>query len=127
MADDEGVLGNLPKSRPGKRSAKRAGRPAKAAAGRPAKAAAKAAVKAEAAGTPAAKPPRTARTTAAKRGSGDRVEVGHEIHAEAQREPTQPSGDPLSAVVRTAAGLTVTGVRVAGAVTQELLRRLPRP
>jgi len=118
MADDEGVLGNLPKSRPGKRSSKRAGRPAKAAA--------KAAVKAEAAGTPAAKPPRTARTTAAKGGSGDRVEVGHEIHAEAQREPMQ-SGDPVSAAVRTAAGVAVTGVRVAGAVTQELLRRLPRP
>jgi hypothetical protein len=29
--------------------------------------------------------------------------------------------------VRTAAGLAVTGVRVAGVVTQELLKRLPRP
>ena len=119
MADDEGVLGNLPKSRPGKRSAKRAGRPAKAAA--------KAAVKAEAAGTPAAKPPRTTRTTAAKGGSGDRVEVRAAYRAKAQREPMQPSGDPLSAAVRAAAGGAVTGVRVAGAVTQELLRRLPRP
>jgi hypothetical protein len=36
-------------------------------------------------------------------------------------------GDPLSAAVRSAAGLAVTGVKVAGAVTQELLRRLPRP
>jgi hypothetical protein len=122
MADDDGVLENLPKSRPGKRSAKRAG-----AAGRPAKAAAKAAAKSEAAGKPAAKPARGARTTAAKGGSGDGVEVRHAYPPKPQREPTQPPGDPLSAVVRTAAGITMTGVRVAGAVAQELLRRLPRP
>ena len=129
MADDDGVLGNLPKSRPGKRSAKRSGAAAKrsGAAGRPAKAAAKAAVRAEAAGKPAAKPPRTARTTAPKGGSGDRVEVDPAYRGKAQREPTQPSDDPLGAVVRGATGLAVTGVRVAGAVTQELLRRLPRP
>jgi hypothetical protein len=29
--------------------------------------------------------------------------------------------------VRTAAGIAVTGARVAGAVAQEILRRLPRP
>jgi hypothetical protein len=29
--------------------------------------------------------------------------------------------------VRTAATVSATGVRVAGAVTQEILRRLPRP
>jgi hypothetical protein len=45
--------------------------------------------------------------------------------AEADR-PELP-GDPLNAAVRTAAGLAVGGVKVAGAVTQELLRRLPLP
>jgi hypothetical protein len=128
MADDEGVLGNLPKSRPGRRSAKR-----DTAAGRPSKAAAKAAAKAEAAGGPAAKPPRTAkgpraaRTTAAKGGSGDRVEVRAAYRPEVQPQSPEPSGDPLNAVVRTAASAAATGVRVAGALTQELLRRLPRP
>jgi hypothetical protein len=86
MTDEGGVLGNLPNSRPGKRSAKR---------DRPAKAAAK----------PAS--PR------------HRGKVRH--------EPAEASGDPLSAVVRNAAGLGLTGFRVAGALTQELLRRLPRP
>ena len=148
MADDEGVLGNLPKSRPGRRSSKR-----EAGAGRPSKAAAKAATKAEVAGEPAAKPPPTpkARRTSAKpgraaagaaspkgsragrkaaaKGGGieDQVALRDEIHAEAQPEPAQSSGDALSAAVRAAAGLAVTGVRVASAVTQELLRRLPRP
>ncbi len=116
MADDEGVLGNLPKSRPGKRSAKRdsapnakrgasGSTPAKTSAGRPAKAAGKA----EAAGKRAAKPPPAPR--------------------QPPTEPLapEPRGDAVEAVVRTAAGLAVTGVRVAGAVTQELLRRLPRP
>ena len=104
MADDDGVLENLPKARPGKRSPKRA-----TAAGRPAKAAAKAAAKAEAAGKPAAKPQPT----------GARPEPA------VPRAPEQ-RGDAVGAVVRTAAGLAVTGARVAGAVTQELLRRLPR-
>jgi hypothetical protein len=100
MTDEEGVLGNLPKSRPGKRSAKRS-----TAAKRSAKAS-----------TPAAKPGRQAD-----------VEVGPVYGAQAQRESARGSADPLNAAARTAAGLAVTGVRVAGAVTQELLRRLPRP
>jgi hypothetical protein len=33
----------------------------------------------------------------------------------------------VTSVVRTAATVAATGVRVAGAVTQEILRRLPRP
>jgi len=37
------------------------------------------------------------------------------------------SGDAVTVAVRTAAGLAVAGVRVANAVTQELLRRFPRP
>jgi hypothetical protein len=128
MTDEGGVLGNLPNSRPGKRSAKR---------DRPAKAAEKAAVKAEASGTAAAKPARGTkakrggpprRTTAVKGGgSGDGVRVDRDMHGQRGQGSSDTSGDPLSAAVRTAAGLAVTGVKVGGAVTKELLRRLPRP
>ena len=149
MTDEGGVLGNLPNSRPGKRSAKR---------DRPAKAAETAAVRAEAAGKPAAKPARTSkakrtsakpgraaagaasprerttprgRTTAVKDGgTEDRVDVVHDIDAKGRHDRvSQPerSGDPVGAVVRNAAGLTFTAFRLAGAVTRELLRRLPRP
>ena len=48
-----------------------------------------------------------------------------------RRQPADPapetSGDAVASVVRTAATVAATGVRVAGAVTQEILRRLPRP
>jgi hypothetical protein len=141
MTDEGGVLGNLPNSRPGKRSAKR---------DRPAGTAAKAAARAEAGGKAAAKPPRTSkaartspkpgaaaagkasprgRTTAAKGpGSGDRVDLDGDIRREGRHDPGSAGtpGDAVGAVVRGAAGLAVTGAKVAGAVTQELLRRLPR-
>ena len=130
MTDEGGVLGNLPNSRPGRRSAKR---------DRPAKAAEKAAVKAEASGAPAAKPARGSkakparakprrRTTAVKGGApGDGVGVAHDMDAQRGHDSPDTPGDPLGAAVRTAAGLAVTGVKVGGAVTKELLRRLPRP
>jgi hypothetical protein len=160
MTDEGGVLGNLPNSRPGKRSAKRE---------RPASAAEKASLKAEASGKPAAKPARTSkaartgakaartsakpgraavgaakpgraaagaatprgRTTAVK-GAGieDEVAVNPAMRGKGRNDRAgepEPSRDAVGAVVRTAAGLTFTGFRVAGAVTQELLRRLPRP
>jgi hypothetical protein len=150
MTDEGGVLGNLPNSRPGKRSAKR---------DRPAGTAAKAAARAEAGGKAAAKPPRTSkaartspkpgaaaagkasprgRTTAASQrqrtaavkgpGSGDRVDLDGDIRREGRHDPGSAGtpGDAVGAVVRGAAGLAVTGAKVAGAVTQELLRRLPR-
>jgi hypothetical protein len=143
MTDEGGVLGNLPNSRPGKRSAKRE---------RPASAAEKAAVKAEASGKPAAKPARTSkaartsakpgraavgaasprgRTTAVKGGGiEDEVAVNPAMRGKGRNDPANAPETPRDAVgaaVRTAAGLTFTGFRVAGAVTQELLRRLPRP
>jgi hypothetical protein len=113
MTDEGGVLGNLPNSRPGKRSAKR-DRPAKTA-GKPAR----------------TTRPMRPRTTAVK-GAGvdyglrtDPVMRGKHGHDPARKPET--AGDPVGAAVRTAAGLAVTGVKVAGAVTQGLLRRLPRP
>jgi hypothetical protein len=130
MTDDGGVLGNLPNSRPGKRSAKR-----EAGAGRPAKSAAKAAEKAEAGSKPAAKAsPRKApparRTTAVKGGApGDGVVVDRDMRGKVRHDPVPPPAleDPVGAAVRTAAGITVAGVKVAGAVGRELFKRLPRP
>jgi hypothetical protein len=148
MTDDGGVLGNLPNSRPGRRSQKRGG-----AAGRPANAAARAAAKAEKENSPAARaasksrksakpgaqaagkasPPKAAqrkRTTAVKGpGSGDRVVVEPVMRAEVRHDPVPPppTEDPVGAVVRTGLGIAGTGVRVAGAVTRELFKRLPRP
>jgi hypothetical protein len=102
MTGDDGVLGNLPNSRPGRRSAKRDG---------------------------PAKPRRTAAVKGAD--SGDAVPLKHDIGAKGGHDPAKapetPGRDPVSAAVRTAAGLAVTGVKVAGAVTQELVKRLPRP
>jgi hypothetical protein len=87
MTDDGGVLGNLPNSRPGKRSEKRE-RPAKA-------------------------PAQRKRTAAVKK----------------PRDPVPPSPgeDPVGAVVRTGLGIAGTGVKVAGALSRELFKRLPRP
>lgn len=136
MADDGGVLGNLPNSRPGKRSAKR-------------DSAARAAAKAEADGRPAAKRPRSpkaARTSAkpgAKAAGAASPKAGSRARAASPRGPAASSRaaarpsveevplpaseDPVGAAVRTAAGLAAAGVKVTGAVTRELLRRLPRP
>jgi hypothetical protein len=113
MTGEDGVLGNLPNSRPGRRSTKR-DEPAGA----------------KRAGSAKAKP-RVQRTTAVKGAdSGDAVRVDPVMRGKGGHDPVRtpetPGADPLSAV-RTAAGLAVTGVKVAGAVTQELVRRLPRP
>jgi hypothetical protein len=105
MTDDGGVLGNLPDARPGRRSPKR-----EAGAGRPAKAAEEAARKAEKSGKAAARP-----ASAGNRPSPP------------PPPPPEPSSDPVGAVVRTAVNVTLTGLRITGALTQELLRRLPRP
>ena len=148
MTDDGGVLGNLPNSRPGKRSEKRGG-----GAGRPAKTSAKAASRADAEGKAAARPaaksrksakpgagaagkagpPKAAprkRTAAVKKpGSGDRVVVEHDMGAQVRHDPVPPpaSEDPVGAVVRTGLGIAAAGVKVTGAVTRELFKRLPRP
>ncbi len=113
MAEEDGVLGNLPRSRPGKRSDKRG-------AGRPAGAAGAAAAKAEETAAPAARP-----APAAKRAARPRAKP-------AAAEPTvaadpSPGTDPVSGAVRAATKVAGTGVRVAGAVAHEILRRVPRP
>jgi hypothetical protein len=131
MADDGTVLGNLPRSRPGRRSEKRATASAAKAAGR-----------AEREDSPAAKPPPGAgdavapdadSTKRARRVAPDaerprgarRVAPDAEQAGDARR--AEPESDPVGDVIRTAAKLAGTGVRVAGTVTQEIVRRIPRP
>jgi len=77
--EEPGLLGNLPRSRPGTRSEKR-GKPS----------------------DPGATPP-----------------------SDEAAEPA--SGDPVGAALRTAARTAEAGLRTAGDVTREILRRLPRP
>src|SRR5918998_1700970 len=101
MADDGGVLGNLPRSRPGQRSEKRTGRTA--------------AVAANAAASRKAAPPK--RTAPPKKTAPP---------PSAQR-PASQAGDPVGDALRAVTGVAATGARVAGGVARELLRRLPRP
>lgn len=59
--------------------------------------------------------------------SGDRVDLFHDMDEKGRHDRSEAAGHALGAVVRGTAAVAVTGARVAGAVTQELLRRLPRP
>jgi hypothetical protein len=139
MTDEGGVLGNLPNARPGRRSTKRdAGASKRPSAGTPAKTAAKAASRAEAESKPAAKParsPKAARTSAkpGRKAAGVASPPppsrgrSTETRPRVETAPPPASEDPVGAVVRTAAGLAATGMKVGGAVARELLRRLPRP
>jgi hypothetical protein len=111
MQDDGGdVLGNLPRSRPGRRSEKRSAGAKKPAAAKRSSAKPKAPAKPKAAAKPrpAAKP--RARPSTPK-------------------PPPAPAhgGNPVEDAVRAAAKVAETGLRVAGDVTREVLRRLPRP
>jgi hypothetical protein len=113
MTDDRGVLGNLPRSRPGQRSEKRAGKttraqgtPATAGAGKPA-------AKASSRSTTRPKP-----AAAARRVAGS---------AAGEEQPVPRGGDPLGQAIRGVAGVAATGARIADGIARELLRRLPRP
>jgi hypothetical protein len=107
MAEDGGVLENLPRSRPGRRSAKRTTTTS-----------AKAATRAERSGAKAAKP--SAGESGARSTGGRSAPPGVEPLAP---EPSDPVGDAL----RLATSIAATGARVANGVARELLRRLPRP
>jgi len=104
MEDEGGVLGNLPRSRPGRRSQKRTGG---SAGKRQADTARRAAARAERRGTRAARSPGPGRPATPRQGA--------------------PGNDPVSDAVRLATQVPLVGVRVAAGVTRELLRRLPRP
>lgn len=97
MTEDGGVLGNLPRSRPGHRSAKRSD-PRSGASG--------------------AKPAAGSRRTAgAARG---------ERHALPREQPAQTTG-PVGSALRLAGSVPAGGARVAHELAREVLRRLPRP
>jgi hypothetical protein len=100
-ADDGGLLGKLPRSRPGTRSGKREPE-------RPVDSAERAARAAEERGASAARTPRTA--------EGPRSTV-------TEPERSDPVGDAVGAAAKVAG----TGWRVATLVPREVLRRLPRP
>ena len=107
--DDGGVLGNLPRSRPGQRSEKRTGRTAAKAAARAEQTEAKAAAPAKQAAPPKQTVPPRNKT------------------APPPPEPALQPGDPVGDAFRTVTGVAATGARVAGGVAREVLRRLPRP
>ena len=123
MNDDGGVLGRLPRSRPGTRSEKRAdvAGPAKPkprpAAAKP-KPAAAAKPKPAAAAKPKPKPTRPQPTP-------ERPRPRRPAHSAPPAQ--QRAGDPLTEVLRTGAKVAEGGVKLAGGITRGLLRRIPRP
>ena len=100
--DDGGVLGNLPRSRPGQRSEKRTGQTA----------------------AKAAEPKGPVQPNRA----APRKKTATRPRASAPRqEPAAHAGDPVGDAIRTVAGVAGLGAKVAGGVAREVLRRLPRP
>jgi hypothetical protein len=107
MEDEGGVLGNLPRSRPGTRSEKRDA----ARAARTAKTTSRAAETAEQRSSKASRP--SAQTSGRPKPPPQR--------------PAEGGPDPVGEAVKLAAGIAGAGLRVANGVTREVLRRLPRP
>jgi hypothetical protein len=113
MADEEeGVLGNLPRSRPGQRSAKRANKPADPA--RVSRAAPERAKPGAARAKPAAGARRAAGAAAGEKRPPPRAEASS-------------GGSPVSNVIRTVTSLAGGGARLAHGAARGVLRRLPRP
>jgi len=123
--EDPGLLGNLPRSRPGTRSDKRApgADPDAVEAGKSGAEPGKAASKPAAKRSQAAKP-------GSKRSSGAKKPAKAQPVPVSVAEPTaerDQAGDRGSGPLRSAAKAAGTGLRVAEGVTREVLRRLPRP
>jgi hypothetical protein len=111
--ENDRILGNLPRSRPGVRSDKRPS--GKRSGGAGATSSAPPAPKAK----PSTKPKVSA---AAKPKAGARANA-----AARQAPPAQHSADPITLAVKTAGTVAETGLKVASRVAGEVLRRLPRP
>jgi hypothetical protein len=111
MDDEGGVLGNLPRSRPGTRSQKRDAASAAQPSARTAQATARAAETSERRSAKASRPTRQA---------SKRPE-------QPPPRPAEGGPDPVGDAVRLAAGIAGTGLRVANGLTREVIRRLPRP
>jgi hypothetical protein len=127
MDEEGGVLGNLPRSRPGRRSDKReAGGAGEAGTAGGEAGTAKASGKASA---------RAARTSAraaesAERQSRKAARPAGQTARRPQPPPPRPAEggpDPVGEAVRLATGIAGAGLRVANGLTREVLRRLPRP
>jgi hypothetical protein len=120
-SDEQGVLGNLPRSRPGQRSEKRGGGVRAAAAATAADAAKVADRKPAAKGKPAAKrKPAAQRKPAARRKPAAKRTPAAKRHTQ-QPVPETASSDPLTGAVRLAGKVAEAGLKTAGS----LLRRLP--
>jgi hypothetical protein len=123
VSEDPGVLGNLPRSRPGRRSDKRAGgeawSEAAGSAGAAGGAAKPAARKSAAAGGARRKPASTG------------ARAGSRTPPRQRKAPVapEPSGaaDPVSGAIRAAGQLAEAGVKTAAKVAGGVIRRLPRP
>jgi hypothetical protein len=118
--ETDGVLGNLPRSRPGVRSDKRASSKraggAGAAAGSPP--------------APTAKPSNKPRTKAAAKRGAAGAPARNPAAKQSAAPPPQPpesSADPIGAALKAGEAVALTGLKVAGRVAGEVLRRLPRP
>jgi hypothetical protein len=141
MTDDPGVMGNLPRSRPGRRSSKRGGATGESTKPKAA-AASKAAGGKSAAGRSTAKKPAAAKPAAAKRtrtaGSTTASARGRTSASAGQRKPSPPQGDqgaprqeqvtqgstdPVTGAVLLAGKVVEGGLKVAGGI----IKRLPRP
>jgi hypothetical protein len=119
--DNDSVLGNLPRSRPGVRSDKRAS--AKRPGGVGGAESSPPAPKARPATKPRAK-------AAAKPKSANRTATRPSPPATPPPATSAPEASPTSpaqAALRAGEAVAVTGIKVAGRVAGEILRRLPRP
>jgi hypothetical protein len=114
--ENDGILGNLPRSRPGVRSDKRAGGSRSGGAG--GTAGSPPAPKA----TPATKP----KVKAAARPKAKRPAAAPPPPPPPPPPPEQPA-DPVGMALKAGETVARTGIKVAGRVAGEVMRRLPRP
>ena len=123
--ENDGILGNLPRSRPGVRSDKRAG--AKRAGGAGGAVGSPPAPKT----TPATKA-RVKSAASAPRSPEPKPGSAAKPKPRAAAEPPPPpparkSDDPIGLAVKAAGQVAETGFKVASRLAGEVLRRLPRP
>jgi hypothetical protein len=97
MDDESGVLGNLPRKRPGTRSQKRDA------------------------------PARAARTAEQRGAKAARPSAQAKARPEPPPQPAPRAADPVGGAMRTAAKVAGSGLKLADGLTREVLRRLPKP
>ena len=117
-SDDPGVLGNLPRSRPGRRSSKRGG--------------ASGAAKGPSQRSSSSRPAPSARAAAAKARHSKRSSSAGKATAPARSTPSRAgsappperrSGDPVTQAVRLAAKVAETGVKIPVGILKRLSGR----